>query len=130
MLDQEISNQSDTFHLGGDLPTHRLGYGAMRLTGPGIWGKPADWEGAKAVLRRAIELGVNFIDTADAYGPEANEILIAESLYPYPEGLVIATKGGQVRPGPNQWQPDGRPEHLRRALEGSLKRLKLERIDL
>jgi pyridoxine 4-dehydrogenase len=119
-----------TLVLGGDLRVNRMGFGAMRLTGPGIWGEPEDPEECRAVLRRAVELEVNFIDTADAYGPEVSERLIAEALYPYPEGLVIATKGGLVRPGPNQWAPDGRPEHLRHALEGSLRRLKLERIDL
>lgn len=114
----------------GELTVNRMGFGAMRLTGPGIWGQPDDPETAKAVLRRAFDLGVNFIDTADAYGPEVSERLIAEALYPYPEGLVIGTKGGLLRDGPGQWRPDGRPKHLRQALEGSLKRLKLERIDL
>src|SRR5215210_6030396 len=108
----------------------RLGFGAMRLTGEGIWGEPEDPEAARAVLRRAVELGVNFIDTADSYGPEVSERLIGEILYPYPEDLVLATKGGLVRPGPGQWESDGRPEHLREACEGSLKRLKIERIDL
>jgi pyridoxine 4-dehydrogenase len=121
---------SGTFLLGGDLPVHRLGFGAMRLTGPGIWGEPADHAAAIAVLRRAVELGVNLIDTADSYGPEVSERLIAEALHPYPAGLVIATKAGLLRPGPDQWTPNGRPEHLRAALEGSLRRLKLERIDL
>ena len=101
-----------TFQLGGDVTVDRLGFGAMRLTGEGIWGWPPDRENAKKVLRRAVELGVNFIDTADAYGPETNELLIAEALYPYPKGLVIATKGGNTRPGPGQWVPDGRPEYL------------------
>jgi pyridoxine 4-dehydrogenase len=122
--------KSGTFPLGGDLPVHRLGFGAMRLTGKGIWGEPRDRREAIAVLRRAIELGVNLIDTADSYGPAVSERLIAEALYPYPPGLVIATKAGLERPGPDQWKPNGRPEHLRAALEGSLRRLKLERIDL
>jgi aryl-alcohol dehydrogenase-like predicted oxidoreductase len=122
--------QSGTFMLGGDLSVHRLGFGAMRLTGEGIWGPPADRDEALAVLRRTVELGINLIDTADSYGPEVSERLIAEALYPYPRGLVIASKGGLLRPGPDQWDPDGRPEHLRQALEGSLKRLRLERIDL
>src|SRR5580698_6829133 len=103
---------SGTFSIGGNMPIHRLGYGAMRITGDGIWGEPEDRENAKKVLRRAVELGVNFIDTADAYGPETNELLIAEALYPYPKGLVIATKGGSTRPGPGQWVPNGRPEYL------------------
>jgi pyridoxine 4-dehydrogenase len=124
------SNTGETFLLGGDLLVNRLGFGAMRLTGEGIWGWPPDRENAKKVLRRAVELGVNFIDTADAYGPETNELLIAEALYPYPEGLVIATKGGQTRPGPGQWLQDGRPEYLAQCVDKSLKRLKLERIDL
>ena len=124
------SKSEETFLLGGDLSVNRLGFGAMRLTGEGIWGWPPDRDGAKKVLRRAVELGVNFIDTADAYGPETNELLIAEALYPYPKGLVIATKGGNTRPGPGQWVPDGRPEYLAQAVDKSLKRLKLERIDL
>ena len=119
-----------TIDIGGDLTVNRLGYGAMRITGPGIWGEPADREQAKAALRRALELDVNFIDTADSYGPEVSETLIAETLYPYPDGLVIATKGGFLRPGPGRWEPDGRPEHLREACEGSLRRLRLEQIDL
>ena len=119
-----------TFMLGGDLRVNRMGFGAMRLTGPGIWGEPADPDECKRVLRRAMELGVTFIDTADAYGPKVSEHLIAEALHPYPERLVIATKGGQLRPGRGQWTPNGRPQHLRQALEGSLPRLKLERIDL
>src|SRR5881409_1974261 len=110
------------FALGGDLLVNRLGFGAMRLTGEGIWGWPPDRENAKKVLRRAVELGVNFIDTADAYGPETNELLIAEALYPYPKGLVIATKGGNTRPGPGQWVPDGRPEYLAQCVDKSLKR--------
>jgi len=119
-----------TWKLGGDLTVNRLGFGAMRITGEGIWGWPADRNNALKVLRRAVELGVNLIDTADAYGPEISELLIAQALYPYPEGLIIATKGGLIRPGPGQWMPDGRPEHLKQAVEGSLKRLRLERIDL
>lgn len=119
-----------TFVLGGDLEVNRLGYGAMRLTGPGIIGEPEDREEAKRVLGRAVELGLNLIDTADAYGPETNERLIYEALAPYPEDLVIATKGGYTRPGGRSWVPDGRPEHLREACEGSLRRLGLERIDL
>ncbi|HEY6501662.1 MAG TPA: aldo/keto reductase [Streptosporangiaceae bacterium] len=116
--------------VGGDLTVNRLGYGAMRITGSGIWGDPANVEQAKAALRRAVELGVNFIDTADSYGPDVSETLIAETLYPYPDDLVIATKGGLLRPGPNRWEPDGRPEHLREVLEGSLRRLRLEQIPL
>jgi aryl-alcohol dehydrogenase-like predicted oxidoreductase len=116
--------------IGGDLPVNRFGFGAMRLTGPGIWGEPEDREECKRVLRRALELGINLIDTADSYGPDVSERLIAEALYPYPEELVIATKGGLVRPGPNRWLPDGRPEHLRAACEGSLKRLRVDRIDV
>lgn len=119
-----------SFVLGGDLALNRLGYGAMRLTGKGVWGWPADRETARKVLRRAIELGVNFIDTADSYGPEVSELLIAEALHPYPSGLVIATKGGLTRPGPDRWIPNGRPEYLTQCVEKSLKRLKLERIDL
>jgi pyridoxine 4-dehydrogenase len=119
-----------TLTLGGDLAVNRMGFGAMRLTGPGIWGEPKDGAEARRVLRRAVELGVDFIDTADAYGPEVSERLIAEALHPYPRGLVIATKGGLVRPGPSEWVPDGRPAHLREACEASLKRLKLARIDL
>ncbi len=119
-----------TIVIGGELTVNRLGFGAMRLTGAGIWGEPADPAEAKRVLRRALELGVNFIDTADAYGPSVSERLIAEALYPYPHGLVIATKGGMLRDGPGQWRPDGRPEHVRAACEGSLARLRLDRIDL
>ena len=121
---------SGTLTIGGDLIVNRLGFGAMRLTGDGIWGEPKDPAEARRVLQRAVALGVNFIDTADAYGPEVSERLIAEALHPYPAGLVIATKGGLTRPGPDQWQPDGRPEHLRAACEASLMRLKLQRIDL
>ena len=116
--------------LGTELSVNRLGYGAMRLTGEGIWGPPKDRKGALAVLRRAVELDVNFIDTADSYGPYVSEELIAEALYPYPKNLVIATKGGWNRPGPNQWTHDASPSHLRNALEGSLKRLRLDRIDV
>jgi pyridoxine 4-dehydrogenase len=116
--------------LGGEISVHRLGFGAMRLTGEGIWGPPKDRNKALAVLRRAVELDVNFIDTADSYGPDVSEELIAEALYPYPAGLVLATKGGWNRPGPNQWTHDASPEHLRKAVEGSLKRLRLDRIDV
>src|SRR5467141_2305833 len=123
-------SDSRTFHLGGDLPVHRLGFGAMRLTGPGIWGEPDDRGAAIAVLRRALELGITLIDTADSYGPEVSERLIAAALHPYPKDLVIASKGGLLRPGPDRWTPDGQPEHLRAACEGSLRRLKIERIDL
>jgi pyridoxine 4-dehydrogenase len=119
-----------TFTLGGDMTVNRLGFGAMRVTGQGIWGWPPDRANALKVLRQAIELGVNLIDTADAYGPDTSELLIAEALHPYPNGLVIATKGGLTRPGPEQWVLNGRPEHLKQAVEGSLKRLRLERIDL
>jgi pyridoxine 4-dehydrogenase len=118
-----------TFRIG-DLEVRRLGFGAMRLTGPGIWGEPGDHDEAIRVLRRAVELGVNFIDTADAYGPDVSERLIAEALHPYPSDLVIATKGGYTRPGPDRWTEDGRPEHLRAACDGSLRRLRLDRIDL
>lgn len=121
---------ASTLWLGGDLEVARMGFGAMRLTGDGIWGEPADARTCRAVLRRTLELGVNFIDTADSYGPAVSERLIAEALHPYPRGLTIATKGGLTRPGPNKWVPDCRPEHLRAALEGSLKRLKVEQIDL
>ena len=110
----------------GEFTVNRMGYGAMRLTGDGVWGPPDDWDAAKAVLKRAYELGCNFIDTSDAYGPYVNEEMIAETLYPYPQDLVIATKGGFTRSGPNKWTPNGRPEHLRAACEASLKRLKLE----
>jgi pyridoxine 4-dehydrogenase len=119
-----------TVTIGGDLTVNRMGYGAMRITGPGIWGPPADRARAIAVLRHAVELGVNIIDTADSYGPNVSEELIAEALYPYPKDLVIATKGGWFRPGPNIWAHDASPEHLREAVDGSLKRLRLERIDL
>lgn len=121
---------SGTFAIGGDLPVHRLGFGAMQLTGRGVWGEPADPREAIATLRRSLELGVTLIDTADSYGPYVAERLIAEALAPYPANVVIATKAGLQRPGPDNWVPDGRPEHLRSACEGSLERLRLERIDL
>lgn len=119
-----------TLTIGGDLNVHRLGFGAMRLTGAGIWGEPKDPAEAKRVLRRALELGVNFIDTADSYGPEVSERLIAEALHPYPKGLVIATKGGLTRQGPEQWSPVARPEYLKQCVELSLRRLRVDRIDL
>jgi pyridoxine 4-dehydrogenase len=119
-----------TVGVGGDLTVNRLGFGAMRITGEGIWGEPPDREQARAALRQAVALDVNFIDTADSYGPEVSEKLIADTLYPYPDDLVIATKGGLVRPGPGRWEPDGRPEHLREACEGSLRRLRLDQIAL
>jgi pyridoxine 4-dehydrogenase len=119
-----------SFNIGGDLEVRRLGFGAMRITGGGIWGPPDDPEGAKRLLRRVVELGVNLIDTADSYGPEVSENLIAEALHPYPDGLVIATKGGLRRTGPGQWPRDGRPERLKECCEGSLRRLRVERIDL
>lgn len=127
---QADASASRTITLGGDLTVNRLGYGAMRITGEGRWGEPPDRPEAIRVVRRAVELGVNFIDTADSYGPNVSEQIIADALHPYPAGLVIATKGGFERSGPNQWEENGRPDHLRRALEGSLRRLKLERIDL
>jgi pyridoxine 4-dehydrogenase len=131
MNKKEISaGQAGTVSLGNEISVNRLGYGAMRLTGPGIWGPPKDRKAALAVLRRTVELGVNFIDTADSYGPHISEELIAEALHPYPSDLVIATKGGWERPGPNQWTHNATPDHLRKALEGSLKRLRLERIDV
>jgi pyridoxine 4-dehydrogenase len=120
----------DTFTIGGDLEVHRLGFGAMRITGEGIWGPPDDPEEAKRLLRRVPELGIDLIDTADSYGPEVSENLIAEALHPYPDGLVIATKGGLRRTGPGQWPPDARPERLKECCEASLRRLKLDRIDL
>ena len=120
----------DTFLFGKDLPVHRLGFGAMRITGRGVWGPPKDRNEAKVVLRRAIELGVTLIDTAESYGPHVSEQLIAEALHPYPKDLVIATKGGFDRSGPDEWETNGRPERLREELDGSLRRLRLERIDL
>jgi pyridoxine 4-dehydrogenase len=124
------ANASGTWKLGGDLTINRLGFGSMRLTGEGIWGEPKDPEEARNVLRRAVELGVNFIDTADSYGPEVSERLIGEALHPYAKGIVVATKAGLTRQGPNEWQPVGRPEYLHQQLEMSLRRLRLERIDL
>jgi len=124
------AQQAGTFTIGGDLMVNRLGFGAMRITGDGVWGPPADREAALRVLLRAVELGVNLIDTADSYGPHVSEELIAEALHPYPAGLVIATKGGLERSGPGQWSRNGRPDHLRAACEGSLRRLKLDRIDV
>lgn len=125
-----MTDPAGTISLGNELTVHRLGFGAMRLTGPGIIGPPADREEARRVLRRAVELGINFIDTADSYGPHVNEEIIAEALHPYPAGLVIATKAGFERPGPHQWKMNGRPEQIRAGCEGSLKRLRLDRIDL
>lgn len=130
MNKKEVSTEAVNISLGNKLFVRRLGFGAMRLTGEGIWGPPKDRKRAIAVLHRAVELGVNFIDTADSYGPHVNEELIAEALFPYPKDLVIATKGGWNRPGPNQWTHDATPSHLRDAVEGSLKRLRLDRIDV
>jgi aryl-alcohol dehydrogenase-like predicted oxidoreductase len=130
MSGQPDASVAGTISIGGDLTVNRLGFGAMRITGKGIWRDPPNRDQAKAALHRAIELNVNFIDTADSYGPEVSENLIAEALYPYPDDLVIATKGGFTRPGPGRWVPDGRPEHLREACEGSLRRLKLDQIPL
>ena len=127
---QPTAAAAGTIDVGGDLTVNRLGFGAMRITGRGIWGDPPSRDQAIATLRRVVELGVNFIDTADSYGPEVSETLIAEALRPYPDDLVIATKGGLIRPGPNRWEADGRPEHLREVCEGSLRRLKLEQIPL
>src|SRR3954462_9148823 len=124
------ASTAGTLDLGGDLTVNRFGFGAMRITGDGIWGPPRDHDEAIALLRRVVDSGVNFIDTADSYGPNVSEELIAEALYPYPDDLVIATKAGMERTGPNQWPRNGRPEHLREACEGSLKRLRLERIDV
>ena len=130
MSDQSTAAAAGTIDVGGDLTVNRLGFGAMRITGQGVWGDPPDHGQAIATLRRAVELGVNFIDTADSYGPEVSENLIAEALHPNPDDLVIATKGGFTRSGPNQWKPDGRPEHLRSVCEGSLRRLRLDQIPL
>jgi aryl-alcohol dehydrogenase-like predicted oxidoreductase len=130
MADPAGAAAAGTIEIGGDMVVRRLGFGAMRVTGAGIWGDPPDSGEAKATLRRAVELGINFIDTADSYGPQVSERLIAEALYPYPDDLVIATKGGLVRPGPGRWDADGRPEHLREACEGSLRRLRLDQIPL
>jgi pyridoxine 4-dehydrogenase len=127
---QPIAAAAGTIDVGGDLTVNRLGFGAMRITGHGVWGDPPSRDQAITTLRLAVELGVNFIDTADSYGPDVSEELIAEALYPYPDDLVIATKGGLVRPGPNRWAPDGHPKHLRQACEGSLRRLRLEQIPL
>ncbi|GCE17333.1 aldo/keto reductase [Dictyobacter kobayashii] len=127
---QQPATASGTFAIGGDLKVYRLGFGAMRITGKGVWGPPADKQESIVVLRRALELGINLIDTADSYGPEVSENLIAEALYPYPQNVVIATKGGWVRPGPDNWVPSGHPTHLREALEGSLRRLRVNTIDL
>ncbi len=125
-----LASRSGSFRIGGVTAVHRLGFGTMRLTGPGIWGEPEDRDRAIAVLRRAVDLGINLFDTADSYGPDVAERLIAEALHPYPAGMVIATKGGLVRPGPGRWVEDARPEHLREACEGSLRRLKVDCIDL
>jgi pyridoxine 4-dehydrogenase len=132
VAEQKVINAAlaGTIEIGGDLTVNRFGFGAMRLTGEGIWGEPADREEAKRVLRRVIDLGINFIDTADSYGPEVSERLIAETLHPYPDDLVIATKGGLTRPGPGQWVPNGRPEYLRKQVESSLKRLRVDEIDV
>jgi pyridoxine 4-dehydrogenase len=130
ILAEQPAALSGIFKIGGDLPVHRLGFGAMRLTGKGIWGEPEDPAECIAVLRRAVDLGINLIDTADSYGPFVSERLIAEALHPYPKGVVIATKAGLRRPGPDQWEPDGRPEYLRERCEGSLRRLKLDCIEL
>jgi aryl-alcohol dehydrogenase-like predicted oxidoreductase len=127
---ENIATQSGTLTLGGDMPVHRLGFGAMRITGEGIWGEPRDHDECIRVLRRAVDLGINLIDTADAYGPEVSERLIAEALHPYPKDLIIATKGGLTRQGPNKWLPVGRPEYLTQCVEMSLRRLKVDRIDL
>src|ERR1700759_1262386 len=130
MSSQPTADAAGTIDLGGDLTVSRMGFGAMRITGSGIWGDPPSRDQAIATLRRVVELGVNFIATADSYGPDVSETLIAGALYPYPDARVIATKGGLGRPGPNRWEPDGRPEHLRAVCEGSLRRLRLEQIPL
>jgi len=130
MANETNVNVEKTYTIGGDLTVHRMGYGAMRITGEGIWGPPKDRDEAIRVLQRAVELGINFIDTADSYGPDVSEELIAEALYPYPSDLVIATKGGLLRTGPNEWPINAHPDHLQKALEGSLQRLRLDRIDL
>src|SRR5271170_7942013 len=127
---KELAEKAGEFLIGNDLRVTRLGFGAMRITGDGIWGEPADRAGAIRVLRRAVELGINFIDTANSYGPGVSEEIIAEALHPYAANLVVATKGGFERPGPNRWVENGRPEHLRSACEGTLRRLRVERIDL
>ncbi|HYO47362.1 MAG TPA: aldo/keto reductase [Gemmatimonadota bacterium] len=129
-MDTVSAAAAGTHDLGGGLVVHRLGFGAMRVTGEDVWGPPDDWDRSIRVLRRAVELGVNFLDTADSYGPGVSEELIAEALHPYPEGVVVATKGGLTRPSPGEWPRDGRPEHLREALDGSLRRLRVDRIDL
>lgn len=130
-MSKELSAaKAGTIELGGDMTVARLGFGAMRITGTGVWGNPPDRDRATATLRRAVELGITFVDTADSYGPEVSETLIAEALYPYPDDLVIATKGGLLRPGPGKWTPDGRPDHLRAVCEGSLRRLRLDQIPL
>jgi len=130
MSETASASASGTFEIAGELPVHRLGFGAMRITGDGIWGPPADRDTAVAVVRRAYELGITLIDTADAYGPDVSEEIIAEALHPYPEDLVIATKGGLTRSGPDRWAPNGAPEHLRAACEGSLRKLRVDTIDL
>lgn len=127
---EQPAAKAGEFVIGGELRVHRLGFGAMRITGKGVWGEPKDRAEAVRVLRKAVELGINFIDTADSYGPAVSEEILAEALYPYPGGLVIATKAGLERPGPDQWVPNGKPEHLRKSCEGSLQRLRVERIDL
>ena len=130
MSNTELAAKAGSFIVGNELRVTRLGYGAMRITGDGVWGEPADRAEGVRVLRRAVELGINFIDTADSYGPDVSEEIIAEALHPYPAGLVIATKGGFERPGPNRWVENGKPQHLKSACEGSLRRLRVDRIDL